>query len=195
MQIGTYPVKYILVVGGFGESPYLRKRLQNTPNFRGIPVTVPDQSGAKAASEGAVLCYVNRNVVARATRFAFGSPIFIQCTVEDALPLGRPWVSSVGGKAGVNGGWSEIVKKVRPTAILYLKLSLCLSHLFPACRATSPGMMKRFTNDIYGILHLPIFPARLSRMKYTCMIRETPTTNLPRHGSWIPTVVFYQASS
>src|SRR6202043_1714082 len=125
-----FTTQYVLVVGGFGESPYLRKRLQSTPNFRGIPVTVPDQSGysslspssvlslisaparAKAASEGSVLWYINRNVVARATRFAFGSPVFIQCTVEDALLLGRSWVNSIGGKEGVNGGWSEIVRKV-----------------------------------------------------------------------------------
>jgi hypothetical protein len=62
-QIGDHPVKvstvlpftpqsldmsmmqYVLVVGGFGESPYLRKRLRNAPGLRHVKFTVPDQSG------------------------------------------------------------------------------------------------------------------------------------------------------
>jgi hypothetical protein len=37
--------QYIILVGGFGESPYLRRRLRQAPQFHGIQFTTPDQSG------------------------------------------------------------------------------------------------------------------------------------------------------
>jgi hypothetical protein len=62
-QIGDHPVKVythldllllifkmhmaqnLLLVGGFGDSPHLRHRLQQAPGLRNIKITTPDQSG------------------------------------------------------------------------------------------------------------------------------------------------------
>ncbi|KDQ18318.1 hypothetical protein BOTBODRAFT_28735 [Botryobasidium botryosum FD-172 SS1] len=77
-QIAGHPVQYLLLVGGFGESPYLRKRLQDGPGSSGIKVTIADHATSKAVADGAVIWFVRHAVTARATRYAFG----IECSAR-----------------------------------------------------------------------------------------------------------------
>ena len=67
---------------------------------------------AKAASEGSVLWFTKRSVVARATRFAFGVDVGIKCTANHAERLRRPLRPRLDGSMGVDGWWDEIVPKV-----------------------------------------------------------------------------------
>ena len=142
--------QYVLVVGGFGESPYLRRRLRTAPGLRHVQFTVPEQSGledshthstlceplltnplllsAKAASEGSVLWTMKKSVVARATRFAFGVTVLVPCHQQIANHLNRPLVHRQDGSVGVAGGWSEIVPKVRSNPFYLLSFRSRESH-------------------------------------------------------------------
>ncbi|PVF93799.1 hypothetical protein CPB86DRAFT_767082 [Serendipita vermifera] len=68
-------VQHILLVGGFGESPYLRRRLRDSFASRGSEVVVVDQPSKKAAAEGAVVWYLKQLVSSRAARYAVGTDI------------------------------------------------------------------------------------------------------------------------
>ncbi|KDQ12455.1 hypothetical protein BOTBODRAFT_134607 [Botryobasidium botryosum FD-172 SS1] len=76
-QIAGHPVQYLLLVGGFGESPYLRQKLQDGPGSNGIRVTIADHATSKAVADGAVIWFVRHVVTARATRYAFGINILV----------------------------------------------------------------------------------------------------------------------
>ncbi|KIM25808.1 hypothetical protein M408DRAFT_330992 [Serendipita vermifera MAFF 305830] len=65
-------VEHLLLVGGLGESPYLRKALKDTFGSKGVNVVTVDESTKKAAAEGAALWYIRQLVVARAVRSTFG---------------------------------------------------------------------------------------------------------------------------
>ncbi|CAG7852189.1 SubName: Full=Uncharacterized protein {ECO:0000313/EMBL:KIM25808.1} [Serendipita indica DSM 11827] len=65
-------VEHLLLVGGLGESPYLRKALKDTFGGKGVSVVTVDESTKKAAAEGAALWYIRQLVVARAVRSTFG---------------------------------------------------------------------------------------------------------------------------
>ncbi|KAL8292762.1 hypothetical protein RQP46_001374 [Phenoliferia psychrophenolica] len=87
-QISGMRVKSILLVGGFGESPYLQRRLRETFEKNGTRVVTADEPSKKAVAEGGALFFSKDTIVARATRFEFGIEV---CR-------------------GVHGGWSTIVR-------------------------------------------------------------------------------------
>ncbi|KAH7100085.1 hypothetical protein BKA62DRAFT_831200 [Auriculariales sp. MPI-PUGE-AT-0066] len=65
--------KSLLLVGGFCESPFLRKVLREKNDQRGMQTVTVDDGTKKAAAEGAALWYLKQTVVARATRAHFGT--------------------------------------------------------------------------------------------------------------------------
>ncbi|CAG7852393.1 SubName: Full=Uncharacterized protein {ECO:0000313/EMBL:CCA74286.1} [Serendipita indica DSM 11827] len=69
----THRVEHILLVGGFGESPYLRRRLDETFAKQNIRVVTVEQPSRKAAAEGSTIWYIKRQVKARAARFTLGT--------------------------------------------------------------------------------------------------------------------------
>ncbi|KIM26376.1 hypothetical protein M408DRAFT_330567 [Serendipita vermifera MAFF 305830] len=64
-------VEYVLLVGGFGDSPYVRKVLSNSLG-PGVEMITIDDYGRKAAAEGAIIGYIKHSVVARAVKATFG---------------------------------------------------------------------------------------------------------------------------
>ncbi|KAG8778127.1 hypothetical protein FRC15_010959 [Serendipita sp. 397] len=66
-------VEHILLVGGFGESPYLKKRLMDIFSKQGATVVTVEQPSRKAAAEGGAIWYIKRQVKARAARFTLGT--------------------------------------------------------------------------------------------------------------------------
>ncbi|KDQ12450.1 hypothetical protein BOTBODRAFT_34427 [Botryobasidium botryosum FD-172 SS1] len=111
-QIEGHAVKYILLVGGFGESPYLRQKLRDGPgSMNGIKVTIAEQPTSKAVADGAVIWFVRHAVTARATRYAFGTPIMI--------PTGHAQGERMGGRKVIDdfrgsyfgGAWKELVPR------------------------------------------------------------------------------------
>ncbi|KAG8792690.1 hypothetical protein FRC17_008556, partial [Serendipita sp. 399] len=70
-------IQYLLLVGGFGESPYLRSRLKD----KGTEVVTVEEPSKKAAAEGATIWYTKQLVAARASRYTIGIGV---CPAYDA---------------------------------------------------------------------------------------------------------------
>ncbi|KAG8772201.1 hypothetical protein FRC20_002802 [Serendipita sp. 405] len=66
------PVRHILLVGGFGESPFLRKRLSEAFSREGTEIVTIEEPSKKAAAEGAAIWFSKQLVKARAARYTFG---------------------------------------------------------------------------------------------------------------------------
>ncbi|KIM23492.1 hypothetical protein M408DRAFT_27841 [Serendipita vermifera MAFF 305830] len=64
--------EYVLIVGGFGESPYLRNTLSQKLTPYGIQVVTVGDHVKKAAAEGAIISHIKQFVIARAARATFG---------------------------------------------------------------------------------------------------------------------------
>lgn len=71
----------IILVGGFGESMYLKSRLKDEFQGEDIAITTSSVPSTKAVAEGCVLHYIKQLVVARAARHTFGISQFF------SLPL------------------------------------------------------------------------------------------------------------
>ncbi|KAF8748621.1 ATP binding [Rhizoctonia solani] len=65
--------EHVLLVGGFGESLYLRKMVNSHFSGARCSITVTSDPNAKAVADGSVLWCAKRTVVSRATRMAYGS--------------------------------------------------------------------------------------------------------------------------
>ncbi|CCA70871.1 hypothetical protein PIIN_04807 [Serendipita indica DSM 11827] len=67
--------QYLLLVGGFGESPYLRSELSRIFGSQGIEVITVEQPTKKAAAEGAVVWYLRNMVKTRIARETYGTDV------------------------------------------------------------------------------------------------------------------------
>lgn len=65
-------IQRIILVGGYGESSYLRSVLREAYSSQGIPVVTSDEPSKKAVAEGSVIWFVKRLVVARSVRTTYG---------------------------------------------------------------------------------------------------------------------------
>ncbi|KAG8755538.1 hypothetical protein FRC14_003961 [Serendipita sp. 396] len=82
-------VKHLLLVGGFGESPYLRWRFEEEFGSNGTDVVTVEEPSKKAASEGAVTWYTKQIVSARVARFTIGIKVNIPFNPARAEHLKR----------------------------------------------------------------------------------------------------------
>jgi len=76
-QMDRATVKYILLVGGFGESEYLREKVREAFPLNRHEIVIVNDATSKAVSDGAVIWRATTAVIARACRFTFGHPDFI----------------------------------------------------------------------------------------------------------------------
>ncbi|QRW20299.1 hypothetical protein RhiXN_09274 [Rhizoctonia solani] len=110
-QLDGLDVPYILLVGGFGDSEYVRNEFRKRYEPNGSRITLGNDSSSKAVADGATIWGIASSVVSRAPRYSFGKK-----TSRDYDPLlhdpqGRKAYVSLDGKYRVSGGWSEIVHK------------------------------------------------------------------------------------
>ncbi|CAE6366755.1 unnamed protein product, partial [Rhizoctonia solani] len=108
-QMSELDCKHILVVGGFGESLYLRKGLTDAFGNNGCTVNVANDSTAKAAADGAVIWWGKLSVVSRATRMPFGVDVQVPYDAREPSHAGRSVYRGVDGLDYVSGKWSQIV--------------------------------------------------------------------------------------
>ncbi|KAG9054867.1 hypothetical protein FS842_003931 [Serendipita sp. 407] len=87
--LGGRRVKHLLLVGGFGESPYLRLRLKDEFGSKGTEVVTVEEPSKKAAAEGAVLWYTKQMVSGRFARFTIGTHIIVPFDPTNAEHLKR----------------------------------------------------------------------------------------------------------
>lgn len=70
--------KYVVLVGGFAESPYVRKALKKALEDYGVEIIRIDDHLKKAAVEGAIIGSIKQLVVSRAAKATFGGCVRAQ---------------------------------------------------------------------------------------------------------------------
>ncbi|KAB5590692.1 Heat shock protein HSP70 [Ceratobasidium theobromae] len=111
-QLSGLTVPYILLVGGFGDSLYLRDEFKKRYEPRGSQITRTNDSTSKAVADGAVIWNIINSVFSRAPRYSFG----VVCA-KTILPWmirehrGREVYMGADGLPVIPGAWSQIVKK------------------------------------------------------------------------------------
>ncbi|CAE6471138.1 unnamed protein product [Rhizoctonia solani] len=105
--------KHLFLVGGFGESRYLRKVVESELLAAGhsCSVHVTNDPYAKAVADGAVVWYGHNSVTSRATRMSYGVTIQVKYDPYDPEHQGRKSYLDATGQYKVHGVWSEIAKK------------------------------------------------------------------------------------
>ncbi|QRW06686.1 hypothetical protein RhiLY_05685 [Ceratobasidium sp. AG-Ba] len=71
-QIEGIDVSNLLLVGGFGDSPFLRQQLMDQYQPLGCQITLTNESASKAVADGALIWNNISSVTGRAPRFSFG---------------------------------------------------------------------------------------------------------------------------
>ncbi|KAF8606745.1 hypothetical protein BDV93DRAFT_488627 [Ceratobasidium sp. AG-I] len=110
-QVKDLNISYILLVGGFGDSPYLRREFKERYEPQGSQVTLTNDSTSKAVADGAVIWSSISSVFSRAPRASFGSLLMEPYTPSDPEHQGRTVILTPDGIRRVGGMWSPIVSK------------------------------------------------------------------------------------
>ncbi|KAF8337586.1 uncharacterized protein EI90DRAFT_2991950 [Cantharellus anzutake] len=108
-QMEGLRVDHVLLVGGFGESPYLREALRNSVS--NSQVTIVNDSTAKAVSDGAVIWCSKQSVVARACRFQYGIVGRVMYNPQNPKHVGRRVTRDIDGINWIPNTWFPIVRR------------------------------------------------------------------------------------
>ncbi|KAJ1303482.1 hypothetical protein OPQ81_011669 [Rhizoctonia solani] len=110
-QIQGLSVSHILLVGGFGDSPYLRQVFKERYEPRGCQITLTNDSTSKAVADGAIIWSTTSNVTGRAPRSSFGIETSVRFNSANPDHQGREVITCPSGNEKVTGIWSEIAAK------------------------------------------------------------------------------------
>ncbi|KAG8717674.1 hypothetical protein FRC09_013911 [Ceratobasidium sp. 395] len=111
-QIKETNVSYMLLVGGFGDSPFLLQRFRTRYEPRGCQVTqLANNSMSKAVADGAIIWNNMSSVVGRAPRSSFGTQTTEPYDPSCPQHRGRGVYTCPSGYDRVIGHWSQIVEK------------------------------------------------------------------------------------
>ncbi|KAJ1303485.1 hypothetical protein OPQ81_011672 [Rhizoctonia solani] len=110
-QIKDLSVPHILLVGGFGDSPYLRNEFRKRYEPRGCQVTLTNDSTSKAVADGAVIWSSLSSVVSRAPRSSFGITTNTRYSSWLQEHQRRTPFTQADGYQWISGCWSSIVTK------------------------------------------------------------------------------------
>ncbi|KDN36956.1 hypothetical protein RSAG8_10490, partial [Rhizoctonia solani AG-8 WAC10335] len=102
---------HILLVGGFGDSPFLRREFQKRYERQGCRVILPNESTSRAVADGAVLWYASLRVISRAPRSSFGIETSVAFDRDDPSHQDRTHIPSTLGWVVVPGRWNCLVGK------------------------------------------------------------------------------------
>ncbi|CAE6419856.1 unnamed protein product [Rhizoctonia solani] len=110
-QLAGFNVPYVLLVGGFGDSPYVRSEFKKRYEPRGSRVTLTNDSTSKAVADGAVIWSTLSSVYFRAPRYSFGTDASTLFNPFVHPRQGRTSYTCASGEEMVAGIWSQIVQK------------------------------------------------------------------------------------
>ncbi|KAL5632478.1 hypothetical protein ACGC1H_005435 [Rhizoctonia solani] len=106
-QLEGEPVSHVLLVGGFGESPFLRHRLKQ--RFEpGCDVTTTSEQASKAVADGTIIWYASNIVMKRTPQYSYGIEVLVPYNPRAQDHKRRVIVKWPTGTY-VKGGWSQIV--------------------------------------------------------------------------------------
>ncbi|KAG8792442.1 hypothetical protein FRC12_006089 [Ceratobasidium sp. 428] len=103
------PVSHTILVGGFGESPYLREQLKARCSSAG-QIVITNEATSKAVADGALIWHCVNSVASRVPRYSFGIEVVVPLVPDSQEHRGRVVVSRPSG-AYVAGAWSQIIAK------------------------------------------------------------------------------------
>ncbi|KAL5632455.1 hypothetical protein ACGC1H_005424 [Rhizoctonia solani] len=142
-QIGNLSVPHILLVGGFGDSPHLRKKFKERYEPQGSQITRTNDSTSKAVADGAVIWSIVSSVSSRAPRYSFGT---------DCARIALPWITQgrkmylgANGMPVVPGAWSQIVHK----GVALDTEAVCKETYTSMYRTANPDL-KSMSMDLYA---------------------------------------------
>ncbi|KAG8712280.1 hypothetical protein FRC11_000550 [Ceratobasidium sp. 423] len=143
-QIEGLSVSHILLVGGFGDSPYLRNEFKKRYEPRGSQITRTNDSTSKAVADGAVIWSIVSSVSSRAPRYSFGA-----ICARIALPWlegrqGRKMYLGAHGMPVIPGAWSQVVRKATLDAE-----AVCRETYSNSYRTANPDL-KSLSMDLYA---------------------------------------------
>ncbi|CAE6473457.1 hypothetical protein ACGC1H_005422 [Rhizoctonia solani] len=110
-QIKNLNVPHILLVGGFGDSPYLRSEFRKRYEPRGCQITLTNDSTSKAVADGAVIWSSLSSVISRAPRSSFGITTNTRYNSWQQEHQRRTPFTQADGHQWISGCWSSIVTK------------------------------------------------------------------------------------
>lgn len=113
-QLRGFNVSHILLVGGFGDSPFLRSEFKKRYEPQGCQVTLTNDSTSKAVADGAVIWSTISSVISRAPRSSFGITSSVRYSPQIQDHQGRISVVLADGHQWVYGCWSPVVSKGIP---------------------------------------------------------------------------------
>jgi hypothetical protein len=107
-QLEGQKAEQLLIVGGFGDSPYLRERLK--VGFPALKTALTNDQSSEVVSDGAVIWLMTNSVTARASRFTYG--VAKQCVYQSSNEAhkGRPVIKRKGGNI-IEGVWDPVMNK------------------------------------------------------------------------------------
>ncbi|KAG8716979.1 hypothetical protein FRC09_014937 [Ceratobasidium sp. 395] len=101
----------ILLVGRFGDSPYLRRQLLSDFGSAECSITMANDSTSKAVADGAVIWSAKHSVVRRATRMPYGVEVGEPYNSQNPNHMGGVTYKHASGITHVPGCWSQVVGK------------------------------------------------------------------------------------
>lgn len=110
-QLQGLNVSHILLVGGFGDSPYLRRVFKDRYEPRGCQITLTNDSSSKAVADGAIIWSTTSSVTGRAPRSSFGIETSMRYNSANPDHQGREIITCPSGNEKVSGIWSQIAAK------------------------------------------------------------------------------------
>ncbi|KAG8731228.1 hypothetical protein FRC11_004684 [Ceratobasidium sp. 423] len=111
-QVRGLNVAHILLVGGFGDSRYLRKQLKQQFEPLGCELTTVDEPTSKAVAEGAVMWNTVTSVFRRRPRWSYGIQGYTRFDSQLEEHWERTTFTAADGYKKITGIWCEIVRKV-----------------------------------------------------------------------------------
>ncbi|EUC60271.1 heat shock 70 kDa protein 12A [Rhizoctonia solani AG-3 Rhs1AP] len=102
---------YILLVGGLGDSPYIRKKLKERYDPQKCQVTLTNESASKAVADGAVIWSITSHISSRSWNYSIGVDCCVPFDYKNPEHRDKAKFVAADGKTVVYGAWSPIVPK------------------------------------------------------------------------------------
>ncbi|KIM25132.1 hypothetical protein M408DRAFT_316623 [Serendipita vermifera MAFF 305830] len=200
--LGNHKAKYLLLVGGFGESQYLQRCLRERVGFEKISIVTAEEPVKKAAAEGALIWYIKRIVAARIARKTIGVERYDQFNPLDPQHLlrrGIAWTDH-DGNLKVTGVYSPLVIKgtrmgndftnVVQFSRFYNSLEDQLGSFSCIISAWEGEYTPFWVRDTRGqhypqLKHLCILTANLSGLKYSLQRKIGPKGEYYQVEFWV----------
>ncbi|GAA5821140.1 hypothetical protein JCM10212_006434, partial [Sporobolomyces blumeae] len=104
--------KHILLAGGFGESPYLVRRVKDTFEYSGVRVIVPDIPAHTAVSEGALRFYLSETLRPRPAPYSIGIKVAVDGAYLETEDLDKGQVlEGNGGRRLIKYKFAPILRR------------------------------------------------------------------------------------